>query len=114
MPGSTENAIPARRGSSLPAIRYGSSCSSRPMPWPGRGMKCPPQPASTSGSGGFVGAGDQVRVLVLLQADAVAGAVDELLAVAGLDDRVAAGGVDRGGGGGRGGRAPRRAHGAPP
>ena len=40
-------------------------------------------------------AGDDVRLLVRLQADAVAGAVDEVLAVAGGGDDVAGGGVDR-------------------
>ena len=39
--------------------------------------------------------GDDVGVLVLLDADAVAGAVDEPLAVAGVGDDVAGGGVDR-------------------
>src|SRR5690606_24613481 len=43
----------------------------------------------------FSVAGDDVRVLVAFDADAVAGAVDEVVAVAGLGDDVAGGGVDR-------------------
>ena len=50
------------------------------------------------GSSGSRVARDDVRLLVRLQADAVAGAVDEVLAVAGRGDDVAGGGVDRLGG----------------
>ena len=46
------------------------------------------------GSSGVRVAGDDVRVLVLLDADAVAGAVDELLAPAGLGDDPPGRGVD--------------------
>ena len=41
-PGSTEKAIPSRSGRSLPAIRYGSSWPSRPMPCPVRWKNASP------------------------------------------------------------------------
>ena len=60
------------------------------------------------GSSSIVVAGHDVRVLVRLQPDAVAGAVDEQLAVAGRLDDVAGGRVDAGGGDARPGPVARR------